>query len=54
MKVGDLIKLNDDSIGLVITLGVLNHGASYFIIHTGEVFYPDLQRFEGWEKYESR
>jgi hypothetical protein len=50
MKVGDMIKLRDGTIGLVIKVRVArNQGASYFIIHTGEAFFPDCQHLEGWQ-----
>ncbi len=51
MKVGDLVKLRDGTVGLVVKLGVSpNHGAPFFIIHTGEAFYPDNRYIEGWEE----
>ena len=50
MKVGDLIKLKDGTIGLIVKFGTASvSGARFFVIHTGEAFYPDIQHIEGWE-----
>ena len=50
MQVGDLIKLKDGTVGLVIKLGFSpSQEASYFIIHTGEAFFPDCQHIERWQ-----
>ena len=50
MKVGDLIKLRDGSIGLVVVMGFSKiQDVPYFQIHTGERFFPDCQKIDGWK-----
>lgn len=53
MKVGDLIKLRDGTIGLIIKMASsASQNLPYFTIHTGEHFFPDCQHIEGWKKVE--
>jgi len=49
MKVGDLIKFKDGSVGLIVEIAWSPSGGSEFIrIHTGETLHLDCQHLEGW------
>jgi hypothetical protein len=50
MKVGDLIRLKDGSIGLITKIARSpSSGSKYIVIHTGEAFHLSTKHLEGWE-----
>ena len=50
MKVGNLIKLKNGTVGIITAVERSpSSGSEYIIIHTGEAFHIDTMHLEGWE-----